>query len=85
MIHLSKYLACNLNSKHIRVNSVSPGAFPNLKNKNKNKFIRLKNRIPLGRFGLPIEVAKPVIFLLSSDSSYITGTNLIIDGGWTSW
>ncbi len=85
MIHLSKYLACNLNSKHIRINSVSPGAFPNLKNKNKNKFIRLKNRIPLGRFGLPIEVAKPVIFLLSSDSSYITGTNLIIDGGWTSW
>ena len=42
MIQLSKYLACNLNSKHIRVNSVSPGAFPNLKNKNKNNFIRIK-------------------------------------------
>ncbi len=85
MIQLSKYLACNLNSKHIRVNSVSPGAFPNLKNKNKKNFIKIKSRIPLGRFGLPIEVAKPVIFLLSNDSSYVTGSNLIVDGGWTSW
>lgn len=85
MIQLSKYLACNLNSKYIRVNSVSPGAFPNLKNKNKNNFIRIKKRIPLGRFGLPIELARPVIFLLSNDSSYITGSNLIVDGGWTSW
>ena len=85
MIQLSKYLACNLNSKHIRVNSVSPGAFPNFKNKNKNNLSRIKSRIPLGRFGLPIEVARPVIFLLSNDSSYITGSNLIVDGGWISW
>ena len=55
------------------------------KNKNKNNLSRIKSRIPLGRFGLPIEVARPVIFLLSNDSSYITGSNLIVDGGWISW
>ena len=42
MIQLSKYLACNLNSKYIRVNSVSPGAFPNLKNKIKIISLELK-------------------------------------------
>ena len=85
MIQLSKYLACNLSRKYIRVNSISPGAVPNLKNKKKKEFSKLKSRIPLGRFGKPSEIAKCIIFLISNDSSYITGTNLVADGGWTSW
>ena len=85
LIQMSKYLACNLNVKHIRVNSISPGAIPQITKKNKKLFHKLKKRIPLGRFGKPIEVAKPIIFLLSEDSSYINGTNLIVDGGWNSW
>ena len=82
LIQMSKYLACNLNVKHMRVNSISPGAIPPTGKKNLSK---LKKRIPLGRFGKPIEIAKPIVFLLSNDSSYINGTNLIVDGGWTSW
>lgn len=45
----------------------------------------LENRIPLGRVGCVQEIAGPVSFLLSDDASYITGENLVVDGGWTIW
>ena len=48
------------------------------------KFIsNLKKKIPLGRIGNPKEIGGSVVFLASDESSYITGHNLIIDGGWT--
>ena len=81
---MTKYLACHLGKDNIRVNSISPGPFPQ-----STKGLKVKNiksyKIPLNRFGKPIEVAEPVVFLLSNKSSYINGSNLVVDGGWTAW
>ena len=84
LIQMTKYLACNLKTNLIRINSVSPGAFPNKTNSLKKKHI-LKFKIPLMRFGLPEEVSGPVVFLLSNDSSYMHGSNIVEEGGWTAW
>tara|TARA_Y100000590_G_scaffold284929_1_gene320703 strand:- start:1602 stop:2399 length:798 start_codon:yes stop_codon:yes gene_type:complete len=84
LIQMTKYLACNLDSNKIRINCVSPGPIP--KNTNSSKLLKnLSKKTPMGRIGKPIEVALPVIFLLSNYSSYINGINLPIDGGWTAW
>ena len=71
----------------IRVNSISPGAFPNTEVQPTipNFYEKLKSKIPMNRFGRPEEVSGPVLFLLSDASSYVTGINMPIDGGWTSW
>lgn len=63
----------------VRVNSVSPGFIETSMTTKLN--IDVKKEIPLNRLGNPSEVAKAVVFLINEDSSYITGQNLIIDGG----
>ena len=85
LIHLSKYLATSKEFQNIRVNSVSPGAFPNINSnfKKQIKKIKLVSKIPLKRFGKADEIVGPVIFLLSNHSSYINGANLVVDGGFT--
>ena len=72
----------------IRVNSVSPGGIQGKiagkKNNQTKKFIkRYSNKTPLKRMGKPIDIAPTIIFLASEASSYITGSNIIVDGGWT--
>ena len=75
----------DLKDRHIRVNAVSPGYVDTPPwhsieaAEERMKFI--SNSVPLGRFGTPDEVAKAVVFLASDDSSYITGTELFVDGG----
>jgi NAD(P)-dependent dehydrogenase (short-subunit alcohol dehydrogenase family) len=79
----------DLKDRHIRVNAVSPGPIdtPGLNDllasaeggEQRRKMI--SNLVPLGRFGTPNEIAKAVVFLASDDSSYITGTELFVDGG----
>jgi NAD(P)-dependent dehydrogenase (short-subunit alcohol dehydrogenase family) len=81
LINLTRYLASYYGKHNIRVNSVSPGGIfdhqqePFLSNYNK--------KVPLGRMGTPEDIAPTVTFLMSDDASYITGHNLVIDGGWT--
>lgn len=87
MIHWSKYAACEFGKEGIRINSVSPGPFPSLEVQHAApEFIdRLKQKVPMGRIGQSGEIMGPVLFLASSASSFVNGTNLIVDGGWTAW
>jgi len=87
IIQMTKYLAVYWGGKGVRCNCISPGPFPNESvQKEHPEFIdRLSNKVPLGRIGSPEEIAGPVLFLLSDASSYVTGHNLVVDGGWTIW
>jgi len=79
----------DLKDRHIRVNAVSPGATdtPGLSEllasaeSGQQRLKMIANTVPLGRLGRPEEIAKAVVFLASDDSSYITGTELFVDGG----
>ena len=79
----------DLKDRRIRVNAVSPGSTdtPGLNELLASSEIGEQRRkmissaVPLGRFGTPDEIAKAVVFLASDDSSYITGTELFVDGG----
>lgn len=83
IIQWTRYASQEFGVHGIRVNSISPGPFPKIK-QNK-KFIKiLSDRTALGRIGKPFELVGPVAFLCSNMSSYITGTNIMVDGGWTS-
>ncbi len=79
----------DLKDRRIRVNALSPGAIdtPGLSGllasseTGQQRMKMISNSVPLGRLGAPDEIAKAVVFLASEDSSYITGTELFVDGG----
>ena len=87
IIQMTKYLGMHYGPKNIRCNSISPGPFPNSKvQQDHPEFVkRLEQKTFLGRVGVAPEVAGAVCFLLSDASSYITGHNMVVDGGWTAW
>ena len=84
---LTRYLACHLAGKKIRVNSISPGPFPPqaLLEQQPDFHAQLCRKTPLARVGTPAELVGPAVFLLSDAASYVTGANLAVDGGWTAW
>ena len=87
VIQMTRYLAVHWGRQNVRCNCISPGPFPNPNvQKNNPEFVeRLAQKSPMGRFGKPEEIAGAVAFLVSDAASYITGQNLAVDGGWTSW
>ena len=86
ILQFTRYAAVHLASKGIRVNAVSPGACPSPGVQEDRAFIEaLEKRIPMGRIGEADEVAGSIHFLLSDASTYMTGHNLVVDGGWTIW
>ena len=84
---LTKSLALDLGNWGIRVNSVGPGYFHTDMTKQSWEDLEKRDKIAkqtiLGRWGTPKDLAGLIVFLSSDSSSYITGQDLYIDGGWT--
>jgi meso-butanediol dehydrogenase / (S,S)-butanediol dehydrogenase / diacetyl reductase len=89
IISLTRAMAADFAQHGIRVNCVAPGTTMTplgkrlIENDTPEKLAQRLSRYPLGRFGQPEEIARSVLFLASDDSSYATGTCLVIDGGLT--
>jgi NAD(P)-dependent dehydrogenase (short-subunit alcohol dehydrogenase family) len=81
IVNFTRYLAAYYGHRGIRVNCVSPGGIFNHQHP---VFVeQFSKKVPLKRMGEPGEIAPAIAFLLSDDASYITGHNLMVDGGWT--
>jgi gluconate 5-dehydrogenase len=88
VINLTRELAVNWARYNITVNTLTPGCFLTEETK---KFCddytinKLRDRFPLGRWGEDDDLKGAVVFLASNASKYVTGQNLIVDGGWSAW
>lgn len=88
MVGFTKWIANYYGKSGIRANCISPGGYgPGVAiDIGENEFVENYKRLtPLGRFAEDHDIKGPVVFLASEASAYITGHNLLVDGGWTSW
>lgn len=86
IIQFTKYIACNYGAKGIRANCISPGPFPHPKVQENKWFTdRLAESTALKRIGQPPDLKGLAVLLASDASAYITGQNILVDGGWTAW
>ena len=88
LIGLSRYIAVHYAKHGIRCNSVCPGALARTPNHDQHpdpagRDQRLRDATPLGRVGVPEDIAPMITFLATPDASYATGANFVIDGGLT--
>ena len=83
MINLTRYLATLWAPRGVRVNALSPGGvLGGQDDEFKRKFC---DRVPLGRMATAGDLRGPLLFLASPASAYVTGTELVVDGGFTAW
>ncbi len=87
LLQWSRYAAAEFGKERIRVNAISPGPFPasDVEDSNPQFTARLAARVPLGRIGQAHELGGPIVFLISSASTFVNGANIVVDGGWTCW
>lgn len=83
VVAMSKVAAIELGSIGIRINMIHPGGIKTEMATGGKDVPAFYDSVPLGRIGQPLEIAKAVAFLASDDSSYCTGTELVVDGGMT--
>ncbi len=81
IVNLTRYLCSYLGPDQIRINVVSPGGI--FDNQNPIFVENYNKKVPMRRMGLPDDISPAVVFLLSDEAKYITGQNIVVDGGWT--
>ncbi len=87
VLQLVKYQAAIMGRDGVRVNAIVPGPFPfqSLQETDPGFVERLGGQTMLGRIGKNNEIAGAVVYLVSDASTYVTGTQITVDGGWTAW
>jgi len=88
LLEMTKYLATLSAPMGIRVNAISPGCFPKRTTGTPERLdymTEICSRTPMRRIGKPSELAGAAIFLASNASSFVTGQNIVVDGGWSAW